>query len=676
MGALGDKFKKLAGDQTRQLLQNFQNAQSSKTRNGYSYGKLNEDGTATLADGTTVQVEVKGRPGQYTPVFNLGNGQGLVDQPEAKFFTVDGGSEKYYLLLVDIASNYSYDAGGSSPSTRTRVSGYTAINLIDIKQEVTYSIPSMYFPTNSFNLAQVTATNENSLVDFSLDTKHILIVSYAYAAISANYELSTALNYRTQSDIYIQYSILKNWYIEAGEVKSDEVIHGSIDNLSAYIGQPTLFLPYYCSNILSIAILERTGPTPRDNQYGTSNSLTLVPVLYDIIDSNGEPTLNFDMYYRERSLVDCSAYSFTYLGDLDVFNLSFYDDVRTGYLSNILGTPVFTSLYRSLDVFPLLYTQISQGNIGYPNYMRVDTPNADVTGPILWGCQLYGNKLQRSWAHFRTRNSYDANITSVIANYIPEDDIVVTSQVDTGVHKDYYFVADTATEEDGNFFTSPELNDVTQDLSGSYTQYPYFSIDEVTTNAIPEVSYDKFAIGFASGSVLSGSSYSKFLADTPTPYLGQYTPNEIPVESRFMLRSPSVGFANSEFEYPYISFRNTGNTGSVGVGLFTAYISSIFLNAGQVEDPGIYYGLLSTSKLMFQGVRGTSKKIALGYYNQRQANGVDFIYKISLLEFTTDTQSEVETFPLSRSWDLSEYFYRVGVGPFVTSNALQAIGYR
>lgn len=94
MGSLGDKFKKLAGDQTRQLLQNFQNAQSSKTKNGYSYGKLNEDGTATLADGTVVQTVVKGRPGQYAPVFNLGNGQGLVDQPEAKFFTVDSGIRK------------------------------------------------------------------------------------------------------------------------------------------------------------------------------------------------------------------------------------------------------------------------------------------------------------------------------------------------------------------------------------------------------------------------------------------------------------------------------------------------------------------------------------------------------------------------------------------------------
>lgn len=100
MGSLGDKFKKLAGDQTRQLLQNFQNAQSSKTRNGYSYGKLNEDGTATLADGTVVQVEVKGRPGQYAPVFNLGNGQGLVDQPEAKFFTVDNPNKEPLFLTI------------------------------------------------------------------------------------------------------------------------------------------------------------------------------------------------------------------------------------------------------------------------------------------------------------------------------------------------------------------------------------------------------------------------------------------------------------------------------------------------------------------------------------------------------------------------------------------------
>ena len=115
MGSLGDKFKKLAGDQTRQLLQNFQNAQSSKTRNGYSSGKLNEDGTATLADGTVVQVEVKGRPGQYAPVFNLGNGQGLVDQPEAKFFNVDSDLGRKAAMFYADRTVVDLNLSGSSP---------------------------------------------------------------------------------------------------------------------------------------------------------------------------------------------------------------------------------------------------------------------------------------------------------------------------------------------------------------------------------------------------------------------------------------------------------------------------------------------------------------------------------------------------------------------------------
>jgi len=143
MGSLGDKFKKLAGDQTRQLLQNFQNAQSSKTRNGYSYGKLNEDGTATLADGTVVQTVVKGRPGQYAPVFNLGNGQGLVDQPEAKFFTVDSGSHFSYIVMVSYFTQLGPAYSISSPA-------YQTITINDIfivdKSGDKYHLPSQFWP--------------------------------------------------------------------------------------------------------------------------------------------------------------------------------------------------------------------------------------------------------------------------------------------------------------------------------------------------------------------------------------------------------------------------------------------------------------------------------------------------------------------------------------------------
>jgi len=155
MGSLGDKFKKLAGDQTRQLLQNFQNAQSSKSKNGYSYGKLNEDGTATLADGTTVQVEVKGRPGQYAPVFNLGNGQGLVDQPEAKFFTVDSTSNIRWLQArVEQYQRYgisTYEAQTvAGPQYYFSMIDFTRILVSDLVNNRSYEVdPSIYSSISS-----------------------------------------------------------------------------------------------------------------------------------------------------------------------------------------------------------------------------------------------------------------------------------------------------------------------------------------------------------------------------------------------------------------------------------------------------------------------------------------------------------------------------------------------
>ena len=160
MGSLGDKFKKLAGDQTRQLLQNFQNAQSSKTRNGYSYGKLNEDGTATLADGSTVQVEVKGRPGQYAPVFNLGNGQGLVDQPEAKFFNIDSSPGFPYVVMVTyLVTNLPHpeglNPGDTLPLQRLTINDIFLVN----KDGIKYSLPSQFWPFSEKTIANIGGTS-------------------------------------------------------------------------------------------------------------------------------------------------------------------------------------------------------------------------------------------------------------------------------------------------------------------------------------------------------------------------------------------------------------------------------------------------------------------------------------------------------------------------------------
>jgi len=285
MGSLGDKFKKLAGDQTRQLLQNFQNAQSSKTRNGYSYGKLNEDGTATLADGTVVQTVVKGRPGQYAPVFNLGNGQGLVDQPEAKFFSIDNaGSFNAWQMLPIVEAIRTLDTPNSdffnfnvfsttAIKLRNAITGdeyYLDSDLLDLlpdypvpiftgyrgpvengvfrAEELSYS--SGYFGVLRDSELRPPSENRDFIytygVDwftdvydesnfcygskqalFSIDGRDILLFRvsnvdlYAYEVV-----LGSTIQDWDAGEISLTYVILKDWYIDNDTIKSNSPISG------------------------------------------------------------------------------------------------------------------------------------------------------------------------------------------------------------------------------------------------------------------------------------------------------------------------------------------------------------------------------------------------------------------------------------------------------------------
>lgn len=270
MGSLGDKFKKLAGDQTRQLLQNFQNAQSSKTRNGYSYGKLNEDGTATLADGTTVQVEVKGRPGQYAPVFNLGNGQGLVDQPEAKFFNVDSNIKTPWIIV----------AGNREPTIYTGEflfpTGYipTSFYICNLITEERYNIPLSLIPSidgphyegDSYRPSYCT------VYDFSLDMRHIVICSVSDLLREINGEVSPVINY----------AIVKNWSIVSDQFSYEEVIYGTFSGFFNSIKEPTTSylsdtLPYQGEDVANIRVVLK------DASY--------IPILTS--DTKGNPALSF-----------------------------------------------------------------------------------------------------------------------------------------------------------------------------------------------------------------------------------------------------------------------------------------------------------------------------------------------------------------------------------------------
>ena len=254
MGSLGDKFKKLAGDQTRQLLQNFQNAQSSKTRNGYSYGKLNEDGTATLADGTTVQVEVKGRPGQYAPVFNLGNGQGLVDQPEAKFFTVDGGGDQPFIVVVGFRRT-------STIPSYSMTLKYIAV--VDHKGDVFY-LPERYWPFTTITLS--------SRYDNNFTNAQQVTVSAGFGGFTVVGFLAYARTYMQQNIPAAasefppaQYLIVHTFSLIDGEVvvPDDAYEIGTFD-YNQYITTPTLQWDSTVSPIYSCGGASVIGLIPQE----------------------------------------------------------------------------------------------------------------------------------------------------------------------------------------------------------------------------------------------------------------------------------------------------------------------------------------------------------------------------------------------------------------------------
>lgn len=356
MGSLGDKFKKLAGDQTRQLLQNFQNAQSSKTRNGYSYGKLNEDGTATLADGTVVQVEVKGRPGQYAPVFNLGNGQGLVDQPEAKFFTVDGGQRLNYWGIravveqqhpPDFYNNQVNINGTLSGEYYFNYMGITQVKVCDLLNQETYYLDEnlwrgalLEFPIPSYTRTVTTTSGFgftenvnftggpitrtgilNSLgysysglaASFSDTGRDILLFqvsdsvkseSYQYSTVFSSVEANrfTAVNTNVGAAL-INYRILRDWYIEDDIVKCVSIQDGTytLADIPVVAGEP---LPPSTIGV---------GEGAQGSGLGTNYTYRMQPMLTR--SSDGSSTLNL-MY---SGFVTQDVYS--YYAQTPIFNI-------------------------------------------------------------------------------------------------------------------------------------------------------------------------------------------------------------------------------------------------------------------------------------------------------------------------------------------------------------------
>ena len=411
MGSLGDKFKKLAGDQTRQLLQNFQNAQSSKTRNGYSYGKLNEDGTATLADGTVVQTVVKGRPGQYAPVFNLGNGQGLVDQPEAKFFNIDSSNPiTMYTAWVDGIASYPRIPPYSFTPTEARnynriyadkayIYNYISDEVNEIDPTICSTLPSFSPGTWTFELEtpsydllfyyQCGPTRCEEYGGFTAimgrENKDILLFqssSCSELVKISTFVLSDVNVEANSSDLFIDYVILKDFYInEEGYATSDNVQAGRFNFLpNPY--SPPVGLPDFNLRRRPIRFdiwLHRVDGNPRldilvdDRVFGNFYDSQYYIQSYNYYiarDINGSPVIDQvgGMYQLEgepptQQYTVIGAYLGTILNDdlLGVYNYS-RSIPQQRFIDYARANPV--DIYPQLEEFSINYddsTQYLQG---------------------------------------------------------------------------------------------------------------------------------------------------------------------------------------------------------------------------------------------------------------------------------------------------------------------------
>lgn len=426
MGQFGDKVKKMAAEQTRQLLQNFQQAQSSKTKSGYSYGKLNEDGTATLADGTTVQVEVKGRPGQYAPVFNLGNGQGLVDQPEAKFFNVDSNVKTPWCIKI-------------RERTITRSGGDTAIytnflQLTNLESNISYDIPVDWAPDTTgprtlyADLGFIYHLYVNLFFDFSLDGRHIIMCSSSGDPATLNRSNSGGYTYNSPA-CDLNFCIVENWRIVDSQLVYDNLKYFklSADTYSRYsANQPGEFFS-------TSAIYTDLGGLTYSNADKVTNFP--VPIVYTGIQGNAV----VDFWIASNSVSIISQFSHI---DPDTGRAMYVytsgSTYKTSYIHDFLGVNTSTTVYD----YSVGSANLTQYKLGpdFPEFNLNTSPTVD--NPVYVGSYLEGRDLHHIVAKgesilfpsnlrsstFGTPDQGSSQTTIIVSNYCTmNSDFEITS---------------------------------------------------------------------------------------------------------------------------------------------------------------------------------------------------------------------------------------------------------
>lgn len=160
LGPGGEWIKKKTNEITKGLIQQYQNFTSQSPQQ--TIGRLNGDGTATLPDGSIVEVVERGTPGLYCILYNMGGGKWLADLPKPRHINVDGQIDPSVYALITVFNQqadpesyigtYSFIDLVTDPpeivnraGEFTNICGLEGVWLSDLLGETTYQIdPSLY----------------------------------------------------------------------------------------------------------------------------------------------------------------------------------------------------------------------------------------------------------------------------------------------------------------------------------------------------------------------------------------------------------------------------------------------------------------------------------------------------------------------------------------------------
>lgn len=158
LGPGGEWIKNKTNEITKGLIQQYQNFTSQSPQQ--TIGRLNGDGTATLPDGSIVEVVERGTPGLYCILYNMGGGKWLADLPKPRHINVDGQIDPSVYALITVFNQQadpesyigtSYNKFNSVAPPELRVTyfsnifGLEGVWLSNLSTESTYQLdPDLY----------------------------------------------------------------------------------------------------------------------------------------------------------------------------------------------------------------------------------------------------------------------------------------------------------------------------------------------------------------------------------------------------------------------------------------------------------------------------------------------------------------------------------------------------